>query len=505
MLKKLGEGSYGIVYQLDEKHALKRNLVHRNCDFIGNIREASYLQQLKHPHILKLKKIITNPSNGWDDIDSSVPGDRNKDDMIHFIVEKATCDLHDYIHNNDFKEQEVCSIIVGILLGLHAMHERQIMHRDLKPSNILIFKEGNTVTSKICDFGMCKNMSQVGFITPNMFTGWYRAPEIMTITQGKSYDEKSDIWAVGCIIMEILQKKTLLHKIREDNNSKFKQELKRIGISNSSINPMEWKLSFTSKRKSQIRNLNEWIDFCSLFLKVDPKKRISALQALNHPLLRDYIMYSQRIIQEYTVEKTSKKPMIKPWAERFWAGTIVTKIYESRAEHSSWYRERILFHSLDLFDRYLNALDEFYPNEKLYKKFIPKGLEKSTNQRVGKHFDQTQSYLIFLTIVYLYTKYFDVYMSPTKFRDIYEHFFQEEDPNHFTFCKNTEFIVLNLFDFNIYQNNVYEEIKSAATRGFIRDLLYVYSFMNDSGELTFKEIYDLFEETRREYIAVDIN
>lgn len=71
------------------------------------------------------------------------------------------------------------------------------MHRDLKPSNILI---NENCDLKICDFGLAR--IQEPQMTGYVSTRYYRAPEIMLTW--RRYNEKVDMWSVGCIFAEML-------------------------------------------------------------------------------------------------------------------------------------------------------------------------------------------------------------------------------------------------------------------------------------------------------------
>ena len=87
------------------------------------------------------------------------------------------------------------------------MHSANIMHRDLKPSNILINADCDL---KICDFGLSRGFGEVDeFLkkTAYVVTRWYRAPEVSLLN--KSYNQSLDMWSVGCIFAELLQRQTL--------------------------------------------------------------------------------------------------------------------------------------------------------------------------------------------------------------------------------------------------------------------------------------------------------
>lgn len=74
-----------------------------------------------------------------------------------------------------------------------------ILHRDLKPANILLDERNNV---KLCDFGLATELSTSTTLarTKGVGTPYYMSPELVN---NKRYDERSDIWSLGCIIYEL--------------------------------------------------------------------------------------------------------------------------------------------------------------------------------------------------------------------------------------------------------------------------------------------------------------
>ncbi len=78
---------------------------------------------------------------------------------------------------------------------------QQILHRDLKTNNILICGSGPNRILKIGDFGISKFLNTGTKAETVVGTPSYLSPELC---EGKPYNDKSDIWAMGCILYEII-------------------------------------------------------------------------------------------------------------------------------------------------------------------------------------------------------------------------------------------------------------------------------------------------------------
>ena len=98
---------------------------------------------------------------------------------------------------------EIKSYMKQILQGMAHVHAKKIVHRDLKPENILKNEQG---VVKICDFGSAKILQHT-LNTPYIVSRYYRAPEL--ILACSDYNEKIDVWAIGCIFAEFMTLKPL--------------------------------------------------------------------------------------------------------------------------------------------------------------------------------------------------------------------------------------------------------------------------------------------------------
>ncbi|KAI0682534.1 hypothetical protein BC835DRAFT_1399428 [Cytidiella melzeri] len=136
----------------------------------------------------------------------------------------------------------------------------QILHRDLKPDNVFL-DENNIV--KLGDFGLSKALAQASFANTYVGTPYYMSPELM---QEKSYDSKSDIWSLGCLIYELCALKPPFHE------AKTHAELS-ILIRNGRIPPLP--KGYSPALASVIKAM----------LNLNPAMRPSAQQLLQHERL----------------------------------------------------------------------------------------------------------------------------------------------------------------------------------------------------------------------------
>lgn len=91
-----------------------------------------------------------------------------------------------------------------ILRGLKYIHSANVIHRDLKPSNLLL---NANCDLKIIDFGLARPTAENEFMTEYVVTRWYRAPELLL--NSSDYTAAIDVWSVGCIFMELMNRKPL--------------------------------------------------------------------------------------------------------------------------------------------------------------------------------------------------------------------------------------------------------------------------------------------------------
>lgn len=248
------------------------------------MRELRLLKLLKHENIINIETII-------------LPKSREDFEDVYVISEMMDTDLTSIIKSDQpLTEEHYKFFLYQLLRGLKYIHSAKIVHRDLKPRNLLV---NSNCDLKICDFGLArplfKNM-KANVLTEYVATRWYRAPELLL--SANTYTTSVDMWSVGCIFAEMLQRKPFLPGTDTKNQIELICEyLGTPDLDNIKNIPEESKklIKNLPKNKKNGRDFTklfceappEAIDLLKKLLLFDPEKRITVEQALQHPYLAD--------------------------------------------------------------------------------------------------------------------------------------------------------------------------------------------------------------------------
>ncbi len=188
----LGEGGMAAVYRARQV-SMKRDVaikvieprLARMADFARRFdREAETIASLSHPHILKVFDYGT------------------QDDVVYLVMELITGgSLADLIRHGPLSVEVAGRIFEQIASALDYAHQQGIIHRDLKPQNVLLDRQGNAF---LTDFGIAKIVTETKGLTQTgtaMGTPAYMSPEQW---QGKQIDSRSDLYALGILLFEML-------------------------------------------------------------------------------------------------------------------------------------------------------------------------------------------------------------------------------------------------------------------------------------------------------------
>ncbi|MEM3859111.1 MAG: serine/threonine-protein kinase [Candidatus Micrarchaeaceae archaeon] len=368
-ITRLGSGSYGIVYDAEpedatlvpidyEKFAVKKNFISPILNgTIGSLRELDILVKTsKHPFCIKLIYALFN--NPFIEDLSPLTIDLVPD-KVYFVFEKGDLDGLDFINCRKSSAEEKMVFMIQILSAIEFLHSRGLYHCDIKPQNIICFL--SEPLFKLTDYGLTRYYTIQENYDARTCTLLYRAPEIML---NKHYDYKVDIWSFGCIIYELFTQGTLF--CGDDEKEYLKSVISKCPISKDDYR-LTKQIYNISKRATKFFNFEplkdvKLINLLSNMLEVDPDKRFTASMCLNHCYFDEYREYINIIRSRFDINDSGlwiSKPINKflyiNCNFRDNGMDIFYNIYLQRYESpiNEWYTHRILFHAMEMFDRYL--------------------------------------------------------------------------------------------------------------------------------------------------------
>jgi NIMA (never in mitosis gene a)-related kinase len=161
------------------------------------LNEVHVLKAMRHPYIVTYRESFMNKSCLCIVMDYADGGD-----MYGKIAKQKQL-------GRGFSEDQILDWFVQICLAMKHIHERKILHRDLKTQNIFLTSKGEV---KVGDFGIARVLkSTYDCAQTAIGTPYYLSPEIC---QEKPYNQRSDIWSLGCILYEMT---TLRHAFDSSN------------------------------------------------------------------------------------------------------------------------------------------------------------------------------------------------------------------------------------------------------------------------------------------------
>lgn len=165
-------------------------------------------------------------------------------------------------------ESDAASLVLATLSATAYLHDHGIVHRDLKPENLLFRTPEDNADLLIADFGLSRIMDEDQFhvLTTTCGTPGYMAPEIFKKT---GHGKPVDVWAIGVITYFLLCGYTPFDR---DSNL---EEMQAILIADYRFEPVEYWRGVSQEAK----------DFVTRCLTIDPTKRITAHEALQHPFV----------------------------------------------------------------------------------------------------------------------------------------------------------------------------------------------------------------------------
>uniref|UniRef100_A0A8C8D218 Calcium/calmodulin-dependent protein kinase type IV n=1 Tax=Oncorhynchus tshawytscha TaxID=74940 RepID=A0A8C8D218_ONCTS len=277
---ELGRGATSVVCRCRQKGTQKPFAVKtlkKTVDKKIVRTEIGVLLRLSHPNIIKLKEIFETPSE------------------ISLVLELVTGgELFDRVVEKGFyTERDAADAVKQVLEAVAYLHENGVVHRDLKPENLLYATSAPDAPLKIADFGLSKIIDDQVTMKTVCGTPGYCAPEIL---RGCAYGPEVDMWSVGVITYILL---CGFEPFFDDRGDQYM--FKRIlNCEYEFVSP--WWDNVSLNAKDLVRKL----------IVQDPKKRLTTLQALQHPWVTGKAVNSahmdtaQKKLQEFNARRKLK-------------------------------------------------------------------------------------------------------------------------------------------------------------------------------------------------------
>eukprot|EP01084_Bolivina_argentea_P295695 509153_1 len=277
--KKIGEGVFARVYKTVRKDpqrtvALKvfpKKNPHAEGSFAN---ELMLLHNVSHPNIVQLHDAHVDPK--------------------YFYLEMEVCrggDIFKYLScHGRIEERFTRQIIYKVVDAIRCFHERDFVHRDLKPENIVFVHKNDITDIRLIDFGETIHIDPQQDYNEFVGTPCYFAPERFRQHATGAELKKSDVWAIGVIMFEMLT------GCRCFNGGDDQYEVQcNVMARKTEAWPPDLVLSSNA------------MDFWNKLLEVEPLKRYSCQQALRHDWLIEIFTRKQAVMNPF-----SNSPRLTP-------------------------------------------------------------------------------------------------------------------------------------------------------------------------------------------------
>ncbi|KAM4578593.1 serine/threonine-protein kinase Chk2 [Fundulus diaphanus] len=221
-------------------------------------REIEILQRVDHPCLMKTEDFYQT------------------EDSYYIILELMEGgELFEKVKSRQQLNEDVAKLyFYQMLCAVQYLHRNGIIHRDLKPENILLSSNEDACLIKVTDFNQSRILEEAALMKTLCGTPSYLAPEVFTHASTTGYGLAVDAWSLGVLLFVCLSGYAPFHK----DFSKF-SVMEQIIRGEFVMVPSKWR-SVSNQAKDVVRKL----------LVVDPAKRMTVDEALQHPWLQDQQM-----------------------------------------------------------------------------------------------------------------------------------------------------------------------------------------------------------------------
>ncbi|GCC31460.1 hypothetical protein chiPu_0009918 [Chiloscyllium punctatum] len=225
------------------------------CSTSNVATEVEILKKLDHPCIIKIEEVFDFEDSFYIVLDLMEGGE---------LFDRV-------VRSKGLKEQTTKLLFYQMLLAVQYLHENNITHRDLKPENVLLANNEENCLIKITDFGLSKILGETSLMKTLCGTPTYLAPEVLLGAGAGGYSKAVDCWSLGVILFICL-----------GGYPPFSDQIKDMNLRDQIINghykfiPQCW-ANVSEAAKDLVKRL----------LNVDPNKRFTTKEALNHSWMQD--------------------------------------------------------------------------------------------------------------------------------------------------------------------------------------------------------------------------
>lgn len=309
---RIGQGTFGVVYSI--KHKTYGDVITKWIDITEGYKhplELDIMIRFNHPNIIRCLEY--NPVR-----------ECNKN-YISVIMERGTCDLHEYrLKHGNMNYSTLHNVMLQCLLGLKALHDDDIIHLDIKANNIVIFKD--TMNVKLIDFGMAKKLYHGS--SPSKYEKIIKSHNPPENASGSlKYDKCTDVWCMGMTFLFLISGRFITrHEIITSKERILNDILKQ----------------YTEQERSNILVL------LNSMLTYDHTKRMSVDDILRLPIFNGSIIPTNNIHQESNRYGT------------FNVNDFDRKIFSSWFEYMSTLRpnSRTVCNIIEIYHRYMGLAQE---------------------------------------------------------------------------------------------------------------------------------------------------
>ena len=248
----IGDGSFSIVMSATDNETGKKVVLKKAKNYEEEqaiIAEYSLLRRIQHPNIIR-------------------PTDFVSGGLGSMVLPYYTGDMYDHVMKKRPSHAEMKIFVKGISSAVDHIHSLGIVHRDIKPENILINKDFSSAV--LSDFGMAVSVST----NPTSLCGTlaYIAPEVQDAVEIKDFRsgldwKKCDVFSLGVTFYTVYEFASLFHGRTDRQLAAPDQE-------------------YIDEEIDSLTCDNDLKDLLKKMITVDPRKRLSMDDVINHPYLR---------------------------------------------------------------------------------------------------------------------------------------------------------------------------------------------------------------------------